>query len=45
VTNRFLEQCNDCLENKSSIDLDFSFFVKKQLNKVLDDLKQNNVTN
>ena len=45
VTNRFLEQCNDCLENKSTIDLDFSIFVKNQLNKVLDDLKKNNVTN
>ena len=46
VTQRVLDKYpNHIWDFKTSIDLDFSIFVKKQLNKVLKDLKKNNVTN
>jgi len=50
VTNRFLTDCSinnseNCINWKTSIDLDFSIFVKQQLNKTLKDLEKNNVTN
>jgi len=49
VTNRVLEKCDSRIdtrcEEKTSIDLDFSIFVKQQLNKTLKDLEKNNVTN
>ncbi len=46
VTQRVIENNRDLNQiPKTSIDLDFSLFVKEQLNKVLKDLKKNNVTN